>query len=51
MGSTFQQLLDSFVEARDAQYRDDNEMMEARFRNVESTIQAILEKLRDQYAR
>jgi hypothetical protein len=51
MGSTFQSLLDSLVEARNAQYRDDNEIMEVRFRNVESAVQTILEKLRDKYER
>jgi len=44
---TWEELLSRFVEVRDAQYHNDNEMAAARIESMESTLQAMLEKLRD----
>jgi len=49
MGSTFSSLLDSFIAVRDAEYRDDIERDEARIQSIESTIQAMLELMRDKF--
>jgi len=47
MGSTFQSLLDSFIQALDAEYRNDPDRYAARLDNIESTVQQMLEMLRD----
>lgn len=49
MGSSFESLLEQFVQVRDAQYRDDIEEAAARMDSIEFTIQRILEKLRDRF--
>ena len=47
MGTTFEELLNQFCAARDANYRDEPERNEARLDNMESTLQSMLELLRD----
>jgi hypothetical protein len=49
MGSTFGSLLESFVAARDIEYRTDPERDEGRLQVMESTVQAMLELLRDKF--
>lgn len=46
MGTTYQGLLDSLVAFRDQEFRSDPEREAARIDMLESTIQAMLEKLR-----
>lgn len=48
MGGTFEGLLNDFIKARDAEYHGDHLAREAaRIDNLERTMQAMLEKLRD----
>jgi hypothetical protein len=47
MGKSFQDLLDSLVAARDIDYRTDPERAEGRLEVLESTMQGMLELLRD----
>ena len=49
MGSTFGSLLESYIAIRDAEYRSDPEEASARIESMESTIQAMLELLRDKF--
>jgi hypothetical protein len=49
MGSTFENLIEQFVGLRDYPYRSDPERDEARLQNLESTMLAVLEKLRDKF--
>jgi hypothetical protein len=51
MGSTFGSLLELFVAARDIEYRTDPERDEGRLQIMESTVQAMLELLRDKFDR
>jgi len=51
MGSSYSSLLDMLIEARDADYRSDPERNEARLNMIESVMQTLLEKLRDQFDR
>lgn len=51
MGSTFESLLESFIAARDIDYRTDPERDEGRLQVMESTVQAMLELLRDKFDR
>lgn len=51
MGNTFGSLLEQFVSYRDAEYRDDVEAAECRLNMMESTLQAMLELLRDKFDR
>lgn len=46
---TFQSMLDRLVEIRDAEYRNDPDRTAARIDSMESILQSILEKLRDQF--
>ena len=48
MGTTFAKLLDDLVSFRYMKFRDDPERAAERINMLEHTIQAILEKLRDQ---
>jgi hypothetical protein len=48
MGSTWESLLETFIEVRDRQYRSDPDRDAARLDNLEFIMQRILEKLRDQ---
>jgi hypothetical protein len=48
---TYEQLLEMLVDARDADYRSDPERDAARFNRMESILQSMLEKLRDDEAR
>jgi hypothetical protein len=51
MGSTYASLLNVLVEFRDRQFRNEPDREEARIDMLESTLQAVLEKLRDQFDR
>jgi hypothetical protein len=48
--ATFAELLEQLVAYRDRDYRTDLNREEARFRAIESVLQATLEKLRDMHA-
>ena len=47
MGSTFESILHSLICFRDIEFRSDPEREAARIQMLESTIQAMLELLRD----
>ena len=47
MGQSWKDILEWFCRRRDDAYRNDPERDAARLENVESAVQAILEKLRD----
>lgn len=47
MGSTFEDLLKSFIVARDTRHESRNMDVDYRLTVMESTVQAMLEKLRD----
>ena len=47
MGNTFASILEAFVEYREREYREDAERDAVRLEAIESTLQALLEKLRD----
>jgi hypothetical protein len=49
MGSTFASLLETLIAVRDAEWDDDPQRNEARLDAVESTLQTMLEMLRDRF--
>lgn len=46
---TYQEMLDRLVGVRDREYRSDPERDEARRHSIESVMQSLLEKLRDEF--
>ena len=49
MGQTYADLLDQLIDVRDCQYPTDPERDEARLKILESVVQTMLEKLRNQF--